>query len=126
MSDSILNSVKKYLGPGEDYEYFDPDIIMHINAAFSTLDQLGLTFQHAFLVTDKEQTWDEYFSAISTSDDIWLNEMNREIVKQYVYVSVRTIFDPPTSSFVLTSLENRMKELEWRINVLSSKKSDNV
>lgn len=124
MSESILNSVRKYLGPGEDYEYFDPDIVMHINAAFSTLDQLGLTFTSNFVVIDQGQTWDEYFDAIHTDDDIWMNEMNREIVKQYVYLSVRTIFDPPSSSFVLTALENRMKELEWRINVLSCKKTN--
>lgn len=124
MSESILNSVKKYLGPGEDYEYFDPDIVMHINAAFSTLDQLGLTFTSDFVVIDQGQTWDEYFNAIHTEEDIWMNEMNREIVKQYVYLSVRTIFDPPSSSFVLTALENRMKELEWRINVLSCKKTN--
>lgn len=122
MSDSILTSVKKYLGPDEYYTVFDPDIIMNINAAFSTLDQVGLTFQTSFMVVDEEQTWDDYFEAIATSDDIWLNEMNREMVRQYVYISVRIVFDPPTSSFVLTSMENRLKELEWRINVLSCKK----
>lgn len=122
MSDSILTSVKKYLGPDEYYTVFDQDIIMNINAAFSTLDQVGLAFQTSFMVVDEEQTWDDYFEAIATSDDIWLNEMNREMVRQYVYLSVRIVFDPPTSSFVLTSMENRLKELEWRINVLSCKK----
>ena len=99
---------------------------MNINAAFSTLDQVGLTFQTSFVVVDEEQTWDDYFDAIATSDDIWLNEMNREMVRQYVYISVRIVFDPPTSSFVLTSLENRLKELEWRINVLSCKKDVSI
>lgn len=126
MSDSILTSVKKYLGPDEYYTVFDQDIVMNINAAFSTLDQVGLTFQTSFMVVDEEQTWDDYFNAIATSDDIWLNEMNREMVRQYVYISVRIVFDPPTSSFVLTSLENRLKELEWRINVLSCKKDVSI
>ena len=126
LSDSILTSVKKYLGPDEYYTVFDQDIVMNINAAFSTLDQVGLTFQTSFMVVDEEQTWDDYFNAIVTSDDIWLNEMNREIVRQYVYISVRIVFDPPTSSFVLTSLENRLKELEWRINVLSCKKDVSI
>ena len=126
MSDSILTSVKKYLGPDEYYTVFDQDIVMNINAAFSTLDQVGLTFQTSFVVVDEEQTWDDYFDAIATSDDIWLNEMNREMVRQYVYISVRIVFDPPTSSFVLTSLENRLKELEWRINVLSCKKDVSI
>ena len=41
MIDSILESVKKNRGLNVDYEVFDPDIIMAINTAFSTLTQLG-------------------------------------------------------------------------------------
>lgn len=31
MDESILTSVKKALGPEEDYEHFDPEIIMNFN-----------------------------------------------------------------------------------------------
>lgn len=41
--DSILTSIKKLLGITEEYEHFDPDIIMHINSVFSVLTQLGST-----------------------------------------------------------------------------------
>ena len=34
MEESILTSIKKMLGPEEDYEHFDHDIITHINTAF--------------------------------------------------------------------------------------------
>lgn len=40
--DSILVSIKKLLGIAADYTHFDPDIIMHINSAFSVLTQLGV------------------------------------------------------------------------------------
>ena len=40
--DSILTSIKKILGITEEYEHFDPDIIMHINSAFMILNQLGV------------------------------------------------------------------------------------
>ena len=40
--ESILTSIKKLLGIAEEYEHFDVDIIMHINAAFSVLTQLGV------------------------------------------------------------------------------------
>ena len=38
--DSILTSIKKMLGITEEYEHFDQDIIMHINAVFMILNQL--------------------------------------------------------------------------------------
>ena len=38
--DSILTSIKKLLGIAEEYEHFDPDIVMYINSAFSVLTQL--------------------------------------------------------------------------------------
>jgi hypothetical protein len=39
--ESILNSVKKMLGSTPDYEYFDQDIIIHINSVFGILNQMG-------------------------------------------------------------------------------------
>lgn len=40
--DSILDSVKQMLGIEPDDESFDPEIIMHINSAFMTLNTLGI------------------------------------------------------------------------------------
>ena len=37
MNESILTSIKKMLGIAEEYEIFDPDLIMHINSVFSVL-----------------------------------------------------------------------------------------
>lgn len=104
--DSILNSVKKMLGLTEEYDYFDPDIIMHINSVFMILNQLGVGPQNGFSISDKTTTWDEYFS----------DDQNVEAVKSYMYMKVRLMFDPPLSSSVTDAINRNISELEWRLN----------
>ena len=107
--ESILTSMKKMLGGvmGEHIDVFDTDLIIHINSIFMILHQLGVGPVKPFIVKDASTTWDEF---ISDRDDI-------ESVKTYMYLKLKLIFDPPTTSFVLTSYENQIKELEWRLNV---------
>lgn len=107
MSDSILTSTKKILGIEEAYEAFDPDIITHINSAFFTLSQLGLGPTSGFMITDKTTTWVGLFGTIPELDAI----------KQYVYLRVRTVFDPPTSSYAVEAMKEQIKEHEWRLSV---------
>lgn len=107
MSDSILNSTKKVLGIDADYDAFDPDIIMHINSAFSTLNQLGLGPDEGFMIEDDTTVWGDFLD-----DDKRLNS-----IKTLVYIKVRILFDPPTTSFVLAAQQEQIKELEWRLNV---------
>ena len=33
-TNSILKTIRKMMGPDENYEYFDQDLIIHINSAF--------------------------------------------------------------------------------------------
>ena len=63
---SILTSIKKLLGITEEYEHFDPDIIMHINSAFMILNQLGVGPEEGFFIKDKSSTWDEFLSSFDT------------------------------------------------------------
>lgn len=107
MDESILNSIKKLLGPDSSYTVFDPDIILHINSVFATLHQLGVGPSDGFEITGDSETWSDFIG-----DSKILNS-----VKTYVYIKVRLLFDPPTSSFVLTNLEKTAEELEWRLNV---------
>lgn len=106
MTDSILTSTKKILGLDEDYTAFDLDIVLHINSIFSTLHQLGLGPESGFAITDKGDTWEDFLG-----DDLVKNN-----VKTYIYLRLRLLFDPPTSSFALSSMQEQIKELEWRIN----------
>lgn len=107
MSDSILTSTKKVLGLDEDYTAFDPDILMHINSVFSTLCQLGIGPAGGFAIEDATAEWVDFLGG-----DPRLNS-----VKTYVYLRVRLLFDPPTTSFVQDSMKRQIEELEWRLNV---------
>lgn len=107
MSDSILTTIKKPLGLDENYVVFDPDVIMLINTAFSTLHSLGIGPIDGFEITDETTTWDQFIGTDKT-----LNS-----VKTYIYLQVRLVFDPPTTSYLKDSIEKRIAELEWRLNV---------
>lgn len=109
MTESILNSTKKVLGVAVDYTEFDIDIIMHINSVLATLNQLGIGPTSGLMIEDSEITWD----ALLLGD----NRLNS--VKTYVYLKVRLLFDPPATSFVITSMQEQIRELEWRLNVVS-------
>ena len=111
MGDSILLTIKKLLGIGDDYEYFDEDIIIHINSVLMILNQLGIGPVTGFSISESA-TWSDFVDNLSML----------EAVRSYVYIKVRLLFDPPTSSFTITALENQIKELEWRLNVMAESK----
>jgi hypothetical protein len=105
-ADSILDTTKKLLGFESDYTAFDLDIITHINSVFSTLQSLGVGPSEGFMITDKEAIWDEFTG---------LDNLNS--VKSYMFMRVRLMFDPPTTSFHLDSLKKMAEEIEWRLHV---------
>lgn len=110
MTDSILDSVKKVLGIDAEYTAFDLDITMHINSTFATLHQLGVGPTMPFFLDEddpKTSEWTEFIESKS--------ELNS--VRTYVYLSVRLLFDPPATSFVLTAMEKQKEEFGWRLNV---------
>lgn len=106
MSDSILNSTKKVLGLDAEYTPFDLDIITHINATFSLLDQLGIGPLGGFYIEDSISTWDEFL--------VPLNQ--KALARTYMFLKVRLLFDPPTTSFLIEATTNQIKEYEWRLN----------
>lgn len=107
MNDSILTSIKKLLGITEEYEHFDQDIIMHINSVFMILNQLGVGPAEGFSISDKTVIWSDFI----------VDKKNLEAVKSYMYLKVRLLFDPPTSSAVMESMNRMISELEFRLNV---------
>jgi len=105
--DSILISVKKNLGDEQAYTHFDPDIITHINSALFALNQLGIGPKNGFVIAGEQETWS---GLLGTRQDL-------EAVKTYVYLKVKLVFDPPQNSFLVKTIEDQIKELEWRLNV---------
>lgn len=105
--DSILGSVKKSLGLEPTYDAFDTEIIMHINSVLSNLWQLGVGPETGFSIEDDSATWEQF-----------LEQDNRyNVVKTYIYLRVRLLFDTPSASTAVAAIQEQIKEQEWRINV---------
>lgn len=107
MEDSILESIKKLLGLTPDYAQFDQDVIIHINTYLGVLNQLGVG-KNGFYIEGSDETWEEFLEDHNVS----LNE-----VKTYVYLRVKMVFDPPSSSLVSEAMNKNIDELTWRLNV---------
>jgi hypothetical protein len=103
---SILTSIKLLLGITEDYEAFDQQIIAHINSVFMILTQLGVGPPDGFMITSKVDTWNEFIS----------DEKKMQLVKSYMHLKVKMLFDPPSSSAVIDSTNRMINEFEWRLN----------
>lgn len=125
MDESILTSIKKLLGIADDYNYFDQDIIIHINAALMVLTQLGIGPSEGFLVKDSIDTWGDFLEnrgVGNTADDItYLGAL-----QSYVYMKVKLMFDPPQNSFTVDSMTKLVNELEWRLNVAAGNSGEEV
>ncbi len=106
MEQSILTSTKKILGIAADYTAFDLDIITHINAVFSTLTHLGVGPASGFMIEDADAEWYDFID-----NDIQLNT-----VKSYVFLKVKQLFDPPTTSYLIGAMDKQIQEFEWRLN----------
>lgn len=101
-TESILRTVRRMVGPDEDYEHFDTDLIININAAFSRLCQLGVGPETPFKITGEEETWCDF-----------IEPGYQEEVKQYIYLKTRLVFDPPASSSVINVYKEEIDKLEW-------------
>lgn len=108
VTESILISIKKLLGIDKDYTHFDADLIMHINSVFSILTQMGVGPPDGFSITGIEKTWSDFIK----------NDTDRfSLVKSYVYLKVKLLFDPPLGSAVIESINRQISEFEWRLFV---------
>ena len=115
ISESILTSIKKLLGIDENYTHFDADIVMHINSVFSILTQMGVGPANGFSISGKDETWSAF---ITDKPNIF------SLVKSYVYMKVRLLFDPPLSSAAIESINRQISEFEWRLFVAADPVED--
>lgn len=108
MTYGILETIKLMLGPDVSDETFDTDIIVHINTALSTLTQLGVGPADGYAIEGYSETWDDFIGS---------NNPKLQGVISYVYLRVRLLFDPPSSSSVAAGMEKTIDQLEWRLSV---------
>ena len=105
--ESILKSIKKLLGPGEEDTNFDIDIIIYINAALMRLNQLGIGPSKGYSIKDESSNWSDL---LGTRKDL-------DAVKTYIYLKVRLVFDPPQSGFLVDAIKDQIIELESTLNI---------
>lgn len=107
ITESILTSIKKLLGIDAAYKHFDPDLIMHINSVFSILMQMGVGPANGFSITGDSEKWMDFTDELPKFS----------LVKSYVHLKVKLLFDPPQSSAAIESTNRQISEFEWRLFV---------
>ena len=108
MEESILKTIKQLIGCPDDFEQFDLDLTIHINSAFATLTNLGVGPKEGYRITGQDNVWSEF------EDDA----KKLSLIKDYVYIKTRLLFDPPTSGSLMDSLKEQLNEMEWRLYIL--------
>jgi hypothetical protein len=106
IQNSILLLTKKKIGISPDDYAFDEDIITDINAVIFSLNLIGIG-EEGFSISDASATW---------TDLLGENVKIYEAVKTFIYLKVKLMFDPPSSSFVVSALEKQISEIEWKLN----------
>ncbi len=107
MESSILISTKKILGVAANYTAFDLDILTHINTALAILDQLGVGPVGGFYIEDDSSEWTE----------LAIPQNQLSLVRTYIFLKVRMLFDPPTTSYLIEATKNQIDQLEWRLSI---------
>lgn len=105
MEESILNTIKIMLGIEKDYDVFDTEIISYINSSLFTLSQLGIGPEEGFSITGPDEVW----------TDVIHESSNLIAIQTFIKFKVQLMFDPPSNSFVVDSINKNIDELTWRL-----------
>lgn len=105
--ESILTSIKKLIGITEEYTQFDADIVMHINTVLMDLTNLGVGPAKGFIIEDSSSYWTDFVS----------DPEALQAIKSYMYLRVKLLFDPPSASYLIESMQRQIDKFEWLINV---------
>ena len=109
MWESILQTIRRMIGPSILDNEFDLDLVVHINSVLFDLNELGVGPKEGFVITGETETWADFLGE---------DAKNLEAVKTFIFLKVKMIFDPPTVGGVINAYEKLIKEYEWRINVM--------
>lgn len=106
--ESILTSTKDKVGVAEGYTVFDEQIIDHINSAFSRLTTLGVVTA-GFSIADDIDEWEDL--------EIPVDQLN--MVKTFVFLYVRMLFDPPQTSYMQNIMQGQIDKHEWLLAAMA-------
>lgn len=110
MEDSILATIKKKIGGYAEDDTFDEELITNINTALSILTQLGVGPADGYYITGEGETWNDLLGPHSKPAKL-------QMVKDFVYLQVKMIFDPPQVGGVINAYQQQIDMLTWRLNV---------
>lgn len=101
----VLSDVKVLLGLVPENTDFDAALIMHINSALMRLGQLmSLDFKPYFTIKGEEESWSDF-----------CDTEKFPMIPTYIAKKVQMAWDPPQTSYVLTSLQDSITEMEWEL-----------
>lgn len=115
LEDSIFITIKDLLGISEDDSSFDTDVLIHTNTYLHRLYELGYGTE-PFEIAGETETW----------TDLLKSKNDFSMVKTFLYLSVKLIFDPPASNIVMECYKDEIKKLEWRIYKAADKSDDGM
>lgn len=99
----VLPVIKKCCGIYEDDATWDLDILIALNSGMATLNQLGVTF----VEIDANTLW----TAITTDAPL------KALIKTYLWMKTKQIFDPTQSNNAMEAMTNLLNEIEFRVMV---------
>jgi len=104
---SILKTIRTSLGILPDFIDFDAELLISINSALTAVSQLGIGPEAGLSISDDTATWDELFDGVT----------NIDAVKSYILIKCKLEFDPPGTSFLISSYDRQLNELAYRIMI---------
>ena len=96
------NSFKPEAFP-DPFQIFFKTLILY--SVFNILCQLGVGPEYPCSISGYEDLWSDFL----------MGNANLVMVKSFMFMKVRMMFDPPSGSAYNAFTEN-LKELEWRLN----------
>lgn len=106
---SILKDVRESMGLGSEDSSFDVELLMHINAAISRINQNGVG--KYITVSDDTTTWGDLMDTTQTEGN-----KHFKLVPLFTTLSTKLIFDPPPPSTV-DYYARSADELLWRLKL---------
>lgn len=115
--DSILEDIKQMVtGFVEEDDGFDLDLITAINNAFMYLYQQNVGYNGPYQIINKNQTWNDYVRHNAFLKNGSILEC-LPMIKQYIVLKTRMLFDPPTNSSIEKAYRDSIGEIEYRLNI---------
>lgn len=117
MDESIFTEIKRMLGINDpSYTAFDDELLPLVNSSLADLALIGVGPKGGLSIITKNEKW----------SDLIDNDSTLQNVKEYIYIDVKLVWDPPQNSFLVNSLEKKLDKLEWHLNIAADKESSNV